>query len=330
MATIDAHVRYLMSVAERTSDESKSEPSSIRSMYVELNRASGMYWIVCSYVLLARMYDTIDPAVLTRLRDRVHSIHILDQQDDIVVDESGGLLRALSQVQLIHLLNANRDDRIELTSRVSKSVLSFAAGHFSDDSPLPVWFDIRSLYCVLAVLKLTDALDTVSPGTVDRMVRYVESAQSVLGGFGAGPRAEAHAGYTFCAVSTLRILGRDIPRRSSLIAWLRKRMNQCNGRPGKPRDSCYLWWTSAALTSIGDSDYVQENKDSILRFLCGHCECYGTGGYSKFPSVPVEGDSTSVHGKQSPDLFHTFLAIATQALLAGHIDPLTVLPVALS
>ena len=213
---------------------------------------------------------------------------------------------------------------------MSTSVLSFAADHFSNDNLLPIWFDIRSLYCLLAVLELTNALDTISPGTVDRMVKYVESAQSVLGGFGAGPQAEAHAGYTFCAVSTLRILGRDIPRRSSLIAWLRKRMDQCNGRPGKPRDSCYLWWTSAALTSIGDSDHVQENKDSILRFLHGHCECDGTGGYSKFPSVPVEGDSTSVHGKQSPDLFHTFLAIATQALLAGHIDPLTVLPVALS
>ena len=68
-----------------------------------------------------------------------------------------------------------------------------------------------------------------------------------------------------------------------------------------------------------------EKRDILTQFLNTNCFCPGTGGISKFPSIPV--DEESVHGKQGPDLFHTFLGIASLALVEGTIDPLHVLPV---
>ena len=63
--------------------------------------------------------------------------------------------------------------------------------------------------------------------------------------------------------------------------------------------------------------------EKMNRFLNHHC-LVPSGGFSKFPSVPLDDDS--VHGPQEADLFHTFLSLASLALMNDQIDPATVIP----
>ncbi|RYG46640.1 hypothetical protein EON67_09340, partial [archaeon] len=63
--------------------------------------------------------------------------------------------------------------------------------------------DTRSCYAVLAVASLCGMLTPeLTAGTADFLLR----CQTYEGGFAGEPGAEAHGGYTFCAVAALRIL----------------------------------------------------------------------------------------------------------------------------
>jgi geranylgeranyl transferase type-1 subunit beta len=152
-----------------------------------------------------------------------------------------------------------------------------------------------------------------------------------LGGFGANPAAEAHGGFTFCAVASLAMLGEQVPRKDRLHVWCKARLfPRFNGRPGKPSDCCYVWWICGSLWNLGSPDIISESQiEGIEEILVRNFVVPETGGFSKYPSVPIDGDESSIHGKQSADLFHTFLVICSLALMrpgGGVIDSECVVP----
>lgn len=319
------HLKYLASLVKGEAKEHADGPPSLHSMYVELNKLAGMYWIVCSCFLLDRMQPGL--GVVDRLREKFNQQLSSALQSGVVFDELGGPLRALSFVQLVEFLTENSDEKNSIFDLHVRPQLRDFLGKYMKgriEESLPFWFDMRGVYCLCAMLKLTGLLDELTEDQRTVLIEYIGRSQVILGGFGARPQSEAHGGYTFCAVSSLRILNAEIPNKQRLTVWLKQRLAEANGRVGKPRDSCYLWWVGATLVNIGCDSIVNENRDRIERFISVNCFCPDTGGFSKYPSIPV--DDNSVHGKQDPDLFHTFLGISSHALLKGCINPLTALP----
>ncbi len=318
------HLEYLISILKAPSEP--EEHKSLHSLYVDLNKLAGMYWIVCSCFLLENL--NIDLKVKVSQLKEVFNQQLDSQLEThpIIFNENGGPLRTLSVVQLLALLKS-KDEAHELFEKLIKPQLSdFLQNSIISplESNLPFWFDMRGIYCLCASLKLIDAMELISEKQRSSIVDFIYRSQAILGGFGARVDSEAHGGYTFCAVGTLRLLGADIPNKHRLTVWLQKRLDDMNGRVGKLRDSCYIWWVGASLSNIDRLDLLNKKREILESFLLKNCFCYETGGISKYPSIPF--DEKSVHGKQEGDLFHTFLGICSHSLFAGTIDPITVLP----
>lgn len=63
-----------------------------------------------------------------------------------------------------------------------------------------------------------------------KLPHYAFSCQTYEGGFGGVPSAEAHGGYTFCAVAALAILGKiHLLHVASLVRWLAFRQMRFEG-----------------------------------------------------------------------------------------------------
>jgi prenyltransferase beta subunit len=88
-----------------------------------------------------------------------------------------------------------------------------------------------------------------------RAADFVASCQTWEGGFGAEPLAEAHGGYTFCAIAALQLLKRanaaDLDAAAGYVA--RRQMTMeggFSGRSNKLVDGCYSFWQGGALAIV--------------------------------------------------------------------------------
>ncbi|KAI4249495.1 MAG: hypothetical protein L6R42_008966, partial [Xanthoria sp. 1 TBL-2021] len=72
--------------------------------------------------------------------------------------------------------------------------------------------DMRFCYCA-AVIRWILASGTIEEEDidVDGLVRFIEASKTYEGGFANGPFHEAHAGWTYCAIAALSLLGRLHP-----------------------------------------------------------------------------------------------------------------------
>ncbi|KAH0474095.1 MAG: uncharacterized protein KVP18_005156 [Porospora cf. gigantea A] len=170
--------------------------------------------------------------------------------------------------------------------------------------------DLRNYHCALILGVDTDA---------SVWVRACLSKSE--GGFGCRPGAEAHAGYTFCALSCLS-LREDLQPNSLTAEWLRARRvatGGFNGRAGKPADSCYSFWVLAAMTLLGIADYgVRSHAEAFI--LKSQVE---SGGLCRSPHArPVSGLFSSVEslGNQNPDPFHTHFGLLGLAICQPGIN----------
>ena len=327
----EVHRKYLLSLISK---DAVSSPACLGTLFKQINAFMGMYWIVCSW----RLISTDPSPEWDLIKSIVHKKLSVD--NTVRLDEHNGALRALSIVQLCVLV----DFKGSISHTIANQVLEFAE---SLTTHTPLFVDMRSVYSLLSILRITNRLNDLSSVARKWFIEYVFASQSVLGGFGAGPSSEAHAGFTFCAVASFKMLNVDVPRVDRLIVWAQTRLDQCNGRPGKPRDSCYLWWSAATLTNL----HVPIDPQFVTNTLSG--AFVHTGGFSKDirdtrmqqrtceashePQTHVHSPGAS-QDPQAPghisetsgppaDLFHTFLALASLALVKGQIDPMSVLPV---
>ncbi|XP_664926.1 type ii proteins geranylgeranyltransferase beta subunit [Cryptosporidium hominis TU502] len=161
--------------------------------------------------------------------------------------------------------------------------------------------------------------------------------QNKDGGFGKRYKDESHAGYTFCAVSSIAII-KEITKNNSidllfnfnrLNRWLLKRIiaseshentkyqSYCfNGRIGKKCDVCYSWWVFASL-KIVKNIIINRNMDcssiinsKILKILINGILCHQNNIYGGFQKSPFNADN-----KDHSDPLHTFLSISALSLI---------------
>eukprot|EP00557_Chaetoceros_sp_GSL56_P010735 CAMPEP_0176480094 /NCGR_PEP_ID=MMETSP0200_2-20121128/2093_1 /TAXON_ID=947934 /ORGANISM="Chaetoceros sp., Strain GSL56" /LENGTH=477 /DNA_ID=CAMNT_0017876189 /DNA_START=116 /DNA_END=1549 /DNA_ORIENTATION=+ len=126
--------------------------------------------------------------------------------------------------------------------------------------------DVRATYCICSAASL---LNILTEELMEGMLEHVVECQTYEGGFGGEPFAEAHGGYTFCALAALQILTKakgikDLEASGvnlvSLRDWLVHRQmayeGGFQGRSNKLVDGCYSFWVGGAIAilSLNGSD----------------------------------------------------------------------------
>ncbi|KAH7830331.1 putative protein farnesyltransferase [Monocercomonoides exilis] len=140
--------------------------------------------------------------------------------------------------------------------------------------------DARMCFCACACAYLCgkdfDSIDK------EKLINHLLSLQSYEGGFGGRAGNEAHAGYTFCVVAALSMLGAldRIRDRVSLEWWClqRQRRRGFNGRTQKLEDVCYTWWVGATLKLLNIEQFASPLR--LLSFIA-ECEDCFSGGIHK-------------------------------------------------
>mmetsp|Transcript_25416 Transcript_25416/g.20923 ORF Transcript_25416/g.20923 Transcript_25416/m.20923 type:complete len:81 (-) Transcript_25416:5-247(-) len=56
------------------------------------------------------------------------------------------------------------------------------------------------------------------------LVSWIGKCQSVDGGFGQRPGCESHAGHTFCAVASMKLLHKEAFNSDRCVRWLKRRV----------------------------------------------------------------------------------------------------------
>ena len=159
--------------------------------------------------------------------------------------------------------------------------------------------DVRSVYCAVVVGKLTGCWDEELE---EGVVKWISTCQTWEGGFGGVPGAEAHGGYTYCAVSALLLLLSPAPiptdhtphhhhplsptiNTKSLLYWLTSQQVQpiggFRGRTNKLVDGCYSFWMGATFEGMGWGQMV--DSVALQRFVLLACQDEMKGGLRDKP-----------------------------------------------
>ncbi|CAM9174022.1 unnamed protein product [Ectocarpus fasciculatus] len=170
--------------------------------------------------------------------------------------------------------------------------------------------DMRFLYCACAISTLLGDWSAVDK---DLAVGYIRACTTYEGGVSLVPGSEAQGGSTYCAIASLRLMGRlrTVPEDSSSIdtktidgikEWclLRQRKSGFCGRTNKESDTCYSFWNGASLAML-DSFHLS-NVETTRAFV-DDCESHFSGGFSKVPTYP-------------PDILHSFYSLCWMSIAA--------------
>ena len=86
-------------------------------------------------------------------------------------------------------------------------------------------FDMRFVYCAACICTFLNNFDYVNKST---MKDFILNSFTYEGAFGQGSGLEAHAGYTYCAVASLSMLGElpnlDVKVKEKCLRWLSFRL----------------------------------------------------------------------------------------------------------
>jgi len=160
--------------------------------------------------------------------------------------------------------------------------------------------DMRFVFCAASISYI---LCDWSGIDVEKMVDFILKSISYDGGIGQGPELESHCGSTFCAVAALS-LSNNLHRLSkyqfrNLRRWLLLRLETgFNGRPNKPTDTCYSFWTGGALKILNAYQFIEADDNS--NFVLMTQDRYG--GFSKWVN-------------SVPDPMHTYFGLAGLSLM---------------
>ncbi|EKD02609.1 hypothetical protein A1Q2_03035 [Trichosporon asahii var. asahii CBS 8904] len=166
--------------------------------------------------------------------------------------------------------------------------------------------DARMSYCAVVCGTVADS-GTEGEGRTggfnkQKAAEYLRRCQTWEGGFASRPGVvEAQGGMTYCALSSLALLGElkgNTELEEEATRWLSQRqIGGFQGRPGKLEDVCYSFWCGGALAALGHSDLVNEEPNTA--FLLNSQS--PLGGFGKAP-------------EDYPDPFHSYLALTALAM----------------
>jgi protein farnesyltransferase subunit beta len=133
--------------------------------------------------------------------------------------------------------------------------------------------DVRGVYCAITVAKLCN-LEVFDPDLFEGSAEWIQQCQTYEGGFGATPDNEAHGGYTFCGLASLKLLKKDhLCDIDTLTYWLVNKQMKFEGgfqgRTNKLVDACYSFWQGATFPIIHsilakDDHFLNETENWLF------------------------------------------------------------------
>ncbi|CAB16215.1 Protein farnesyltransferase subunit beta [Schizosaccharomyces pombe] len=158
--------------------------------------------------------------------------------------------------------------------------------------------DARSVYAAVCVSSLVGISmdDPLFEGTL----QWLCKCQTYEGGLSGVPYAEAHGGYTFCALAAIALLGGlDNLNEIKLSTWLVQRQDPAlygfSGRSNKLVDGCYSWWVGAShvivASGYGSASHKSlpnlfYNPEKLLGYILQCCQSTSGGLRDKPPKRP--------------------------------------------
>ncbi|KAF4743892.1 hypothetical protein FOZ63_013304 [Perkinsus olseni] len=279
-----------------------------RNLAVESNLLSGLYWLVSTKQLVSgytpeETGDRIRPVVEKLLKKCYRNGGFASSP----ATRTPSVIATTSAMQLATIFGFDLSRQREEIVGWLRALMTSEDGVVQSGAAFEdVAGDIRFVYCV--VLSLTLLSHQLSAPESRRLARWICRCQTAEGGFGQRPGCEAHAGHTFCAVATLELLnltdGFDL---DSCVKWLKRRVlsRGCNGRPGKPADSCYLFWVMGSLRMLGQISTHDRWLDTRgLTDFIESCFDEDVGGLAPNPDCPA-------------DPFHTHFGLAGLSIALG-------------
>lgn len=200
--------------------------------------------------------------------------------------------------------------------------------------------DLRFSYIAVAILYILGCRtedDYKKYIDVDSLVEYILSRKCPFGGFGAF--GEAHAGYTSCALSALKLLNKvdelSVTEQEKTLQWLIDKQvsrEECSekqdisneyynfddhggfqGRENKSADTCYAFWCVNSICILNSNLRTVLDVSRVKGYLLKRTQNQLTGGFSKCY-------------KEEADLYHTCLGIAALKLMEGNFNGVLCIP----
>lgn len=194
--------------------------------------------------------------------------------------------------------------------------------------------DLRLCYIAASIRKILgyDKLEEnerKNDFDVESMHSFILDKVNFNGGLASSSHTESHAGLTFCGIAALKLIGHEFLPDDQWVQltvnWLVHRQvdyssplykedfedyeyyeeedaGGFNGRENKFGDTCYSWWVMALLVLIDKTNILLIDEKKACEYLLGITQHKLVGGFGK-------------DGQAFPDPFHSFLAIASLALV---------------
>lgn len=259
-----------------------------------------VYWLLNAHAVLSG--DPVSPELRIRASATLNKLILQDGAGGV----AGGPGSQIGHVALAYaavLTLALIEDYATLhriRPNIYKWLLSLKHADGSFSMHLGGECDTRSTYCVLTVASL---LGVLTPELVANTAEWILSCQTYEGGFAGVPDAEAHGGYTFCAVASMFLLPGQIHNVNMplLVRWLAARQLQLeggfSGRTNKLVDACYAFWVGASvcLAECATGEASLFNRPALKSYILNCCQEKTGGLRDKI-------------GKR-PDFYHTNYAL---------------------
>jgi len=203
--------------------------------------------------------------------------------------------------------------------------------------------DLRQTYmtcCIRKMLKYDELKNNENDIKIDAIIQNIQSQITFDGGIGIG---ESHAGYTYCALATLKLLEKldqQDDKWEKTLDWLAHRQlsfnayNESmreyenadvidhgahNGRDNKFGDTCYSYWCGASLNLLHSESFIDGEANE--KYLLQVTQNSIMGGFAKSDA-------------DDPDPYHSFLGLAALTIIDSErineqlepIDPILSIP----
>lgn len=193
--------------------------------------------------------------------------------------------------------------------------------------------DLRLCYIAVSIRTILgyDKLDQKQREAdihVPDLQAFILDKVSITGGLASSAYSEPHSGLTFCGIAALSLIDPDFRKSDDFwivntINWLAHRqvdyptilydmdyeyqqledIGGFNGRPNKFSDTCYSWWVTALMKILRGPELLLFDNTRAVEYLLSTTQHKLMGGFGKDPQA-------------FPDPFHSFLGLASLALIA--------------
>ncbi|KAH0572475.1 Protein farnesyltransferase subunit beta [Spironucleus salmonicida] len=273
----------------------------------EGTRVSQLYWAVSPILILQKLLKTDIKFNFVHILADSLSVFFPGQEPHAICVYGASLLRYAMNLQLT---NEQTNQIVKFVHTLKRKSGGFGASETGET-------DTRTTYAVLTIIYLNNIQEEFSD-FLGLTVIFLKKKLQNFGFAGQEDFGEAHASFTYCALTGLEILKRlgyfneftrqEERRLLKFLVFRQQITGGFNGRTNKHEDGCYNFWVGASLCILKKQSLVNMELFNIWVKCCN--QDFETGGFRDKPGI-------------SSDRFHNCYVLTGWCLLNGvcSIDP---------